>query len=539
MNAVRAVAFCAALCWSGPVAAQPDHTLVMPFDEASGGPPLYWLGEGSTLIVSHLLESHGATVVSRGERVAAFERLQLPPARMLSYATLIRVAQLVDASAIVTGTYDRTGDELSVQVRRIDLERGTMSEEVVERGALGDLLMTYQRAVQRLIGATSAAPPAREGTVFASLIGLEAYTRGLIADALPVQRAYLEEAAQLAPADPRVRLELWEVYSEVGDHARALDTLRNVPETGVVGREARYLTALSQIAMGELDDAFATLDSLRQRAPFAAVLNALGVVQLRRGASPTAGLATSYFAQASKADSGDGDYFFNLGYAYWADSDLPAAMYWLREAVRRQPADAEAHYVLAAVLHLSGKTGEAARERELASRLSAAYEPGRVTDKVPRGLERLKPRLADARVGVDAALTASGQQSQEALATFHLDVARRAFARDAHGEAERELRRVLYLSPYLPEAHLLLGRLQLSTGRTADAVVSLTISVWSEPRLESYLALAEAYLQAQSLDLAKQQADRALALDPTSLEAQELLARIAAALKAPGGPSAC
>ena len=60
------------------------------------------------------------------------------------------------------------------------------------------------------------------------------------------------------------------------------------------------------------------------------------------------------------------DYTFNLGYAYWEEQDYPAAVYWLREAVRRQPADADAHFVLAAALKATNAATEADRERELA-----------------------------------------------------------------------------------------------------------------------------------------------------------------------------
>ena len=55
-------------------------------------------------------------------------------------------------------------------------------------------------------------------------------------------------------------------------------------------------------------------------------------------------------------------------------------------------------------------------------------------------------------------ITTAGQRDQENLAAFHLDAGRRAFEREADREAIQELRRALYLSPYLAEAHLLLGR---------------------------------------------------------------------------------
>ena len=38
-----------------------------------------------------------------------------------------------------------------------------------------------------------------------------------------MQRSYLEQALKLAPRDDRVRLALWQVHSDLGDHTEALD----------------------------------------------------------------------------------------------------------------------------------------------------------------------------------------------------------------------------------------------------------------------------------------------------------------------------
>ncbi len=90
-------------------------------------------------------------------------------------------------------------------------------------------------------------------------------------------------------------------------------------------------------------------------------------------ATITPGRATYYFSQATELDPSDGNLFFNLGYAYWLDKDAPAAIYWLREAVRRDPGDGDAHYILSVALQQTGAPAEAARERELATRLSSKY----------------------------------------------------------------------------------------------------------------------------------------------------------------------
>jgi Flp pilus assembly protein TadD len=285
----------------------------------------------------------------------------------------------------------------------------------------------------------------------------------------------------------------------------------------------------SQLELKRYDDAFNTLRALQNDARSAEVLNALGVVQLRRGATSQTGRAVYYFSQASQVDPSDPDYFFNLGYGYWLDRDPPAAIYWLREAVRLDPADGEAHLVLAAALQQSGATAEATRERELAQRLSTNYEGSAAraaSEPVPRGLERVKEFLDRPTGRVDSIITSAGQRDQTELAIHHLEAGRRAIARELDREAEQELRRALYLSPYLSEAHLLLGRVYLRVGRTADAVQAFKIALWSEETAAGHVALAEAYVAMQNLAAAKEEVARALALDPQSAEAIALRAKI-------------
>ena len=209
-------------------------------------------------------------------------------------------------------------------------------------------------------------------------------------------------------------------------------------------------------------------------------------MQLRRGSTPQTGLPTYFLTKAADADPADPDVLFNLGYAYVLDRSYGGAIYWLREALRRNPADPDAHYVLAAALAAGGSTVEAAREKELARQLSSEYqelERRAAAEKlpVPRGLERIRddPSLRES-VGSDRAIVSSAQREQQNLATFHLDRAGRLFEREEDREAMTELRRAVYLSPYEAQAHLLMGRIHLRSGRTAEAVDALKISIWSQ-----------------------------------------------------------
>ena len=52
------------------------------------------------------------------------------------------------------------------------------------------------------------------------------------------------------------------------------------------------------------------------------------------------------------------------------------------------------------------------------------------------------------------------------------------------------------------------------------------IALWSSETAEAHAALGEAYRQANNLAAAREEAQRALALDPTSTEANQLLARL-------------
>jgi tetratricopeptide (TPR) repeat protein len=357
----------------------------------------------------------------------------------------------------------------------------------------------------------------------------ESFIKGLLAETPATAISYLRAAMAGQPSFDRARLALWDVYNEQGDHALALAAVVSVPDDSPWVRRARFLAGLSQLNLKKFDAAFETFKALADAEPSPAILNNLGVVQLRRGGAPTSGQPAYFFNKATDADPDDEDFLFNLGYAYWFDRDAQAATYWLREAVRRNPADADAHFVLGAALAAGNNAAEAIRERELARRLSSTYEPGQRVggDTVPKGLERVKHDIElpqASRLG--ARLATDGQRSNEELAAFYLDRGKRLFQEENDRDAIVELNRAIYLSPYLAEAHLLLGRIYLRTGRVRAAIDAFNIVVWSAETADAHAALGEAYRQAKDLVAARAEAERALALDPESADAKQLLARL-------------
>ncbi len=514
---------------SGTSRAQDTTTsriLVVPFENLDHDASIFWLSEAAAVLLTDDLTAIGGSAITRDERRQAFARLQVPANAALTDATFIRIGELVGASEVVVGSFRVEGGALVVHARSIRLESGRIGHDVIERGPMPELFATFERTARRLLPDASTPGAVRQQPALAAF---ENYIKGLMAETPSIAAGYLSAAVAAQPTFDRARLGLWDVYTDQGEHAQALAAVEQVPVDSVLSRRARFAAALSLLSLKRYDEAFAAFKVLADAQPTAAALNNVGVAILRRGATQETGSAVYCFDRAVKADQGDGDYCFNLGYAYLLAHDEAAATYWLREAVRRNPVDGDAHLMLGASLAAGGSTAEAAREEELARRLSSSYEARdhrRTGDDVPRGLERVKDSAElPNEHQIDAVLAAGEQRDQRDLARFYLDRGRRLFQQGSDREALIELDRVVYLSPYEAEAHLLIGQVHLRNARLHEAIDALKISLWSSETPEAHLALGEAYLRERDLAAARTEAERALALDSVSIDARRLLER--------------
>ena len=504
-----------------------SRVLVMPFETATREPRSYWLGEGSAIILSDSLTALGLPVMRRNERLHSFDLLRVPVVSGLSQATIIRVGQVVGASQVIVGTFTLAVDTLTVRARAILLDTALSGPEIVESGPLADIFDIYDRLAVRLVPGSSSAAAQLENS-HPPIAAFEQFIKGLLAETPATKLSFLTEALRLAPELQRARLAAWDVHSDLGEHERALAAAGEVPPDHRFARQARFLASVSLLELKRYQEAFDELTRLNGEESDATLLNNLGVVQLRRPVDSPGPRAVSYFNEAASLDGVDS--FFNLGYAYWLDGDASAAVWWLREAVRRNPADHAAHFVLGVALGAVGSTAEAARERDLARRLSSIYaewEAKSPASPVPHGLERLRMDLGlpDA-LRVENVIGAAGQRDQRQLAAFHLDAARRAYEAGRDAEAISELQRAVYLSPYDDQAHLLLGRIYLRGGRLPDAIDALKISIWSSDTTSARLVLAETYEKAGSLNEARIELQTILERDAANVDARQALERL-------------
>jgi tetratricopeptide (TPR) repeat protein len=497
--------------------------LIAPFAAPSRDGRTYWLGEAIAVLIADDISARGLGAIARQTRERAYDQLHLPPNAVLSRATVIRVGQVVGAEQVLVGDVQVDGESLTIRARPIRIDLGRADLEITERGPLTELFSIAQRVARRAVpggNLQSAQPP--------SLQAFEQFVKGLLAEQPASQATFLETALKLDPSYDRARLALWDVRTAQGDHAAALATIKRVSSDSMVARRARFRAAVSLIGLKQYDEAYSMLKSLDGELSEAAVVNNLGIVQLRRGWTAETGKPAYFFTKAATAEPDDPDLLFNLGYAYAVDRDPQAAIYWLREALRRNPADGDAHVVLAEALESAGSSVEAARERELAEQLASRYATigRRAGEPLPRGLERLRQDLDSRRDVTVEQIVSTTQRDQKDVAQFHLDRGRRLFEREQDRDAMLELRRAVFLSPYEADAHLLIGRIHLRAGRTREAVDALKISIWSHDGAPAHVALAQAYLQLKDPAAARAQIQRALVLDPSSTDAKQLQAKI-------------
>src|SRR5262245_65998224 len=93
----------------------PPRILVMPFENVTRDSRIFWLTEAAAVLLADNLNTLGVNAITREERRAAFERLRVPPASVLTDATVIRIGQLVGASQVIVGSLQMKGDTLLVR----------------------------------------------------------------------------------------------------------------------------------------------------------------------------------------------------------------------------------------------------------------------------------------------------------------------------------------------------------------------------------------------------------------------------------------
>ena len=533
--------------------------VVLPFANAGAPSKLDWLGEGLEELTIERLTAAGEQVYSHAGRAAELERYGLPSGSTFSRATMLRLAEDLDADYVIYGKYAAKGTTLTVEMRVLRMDPLALRPPIQESGRLESLMELHTRLLWRTLSSgnghyalsladfTKRQRPLR-------MDAFEQYARGLQSSDPEARLAQLHEAVRLEPEWLDPIFALGEAYFSKKDYNAALAWFFKIPKAYDRYAEALFFSGVCRLQLNQADLAEQDFHTLQETlknptangADLPEVLNDLAIAQARQGKQAA---AQASLRRAADLAPGEDDYSFNLGLLALQSDDAGAAADYFREAAEREPDSAEDRALLILSLEKAGKSAEADQEREAAKE---AFGPNGLpviqlsnpSDKKNETLARLtrikteldvsELRAEPAGAPVDAASAAVAndtpatrvRRGRQELATGHWDA------------AEKEFRGVLAAEPSNAAAHRGLGEIARRRGKLEDAVKEFQASLATRDSAEVRTMLAKIYLDQKKPELARAEAAKALKLAPNYAEAKQLLEHLQnskPAEKRPGG----
>lgn len=529
--------------------AQAGIYLVFPFENGGASPRLDWLGEGLEELTIQALSAGGQEVYSHAGRTTELERNGLPFSAKLSRASMLRVAQDLDADFVVFGSFTSDGKTLTIESRVLRTDPLQLLPAVRETGPLESLIDMQSKVVWRLVSGTDkmyrptladfskAQRPSR-------LDAFEHYIRGLLANEDEARIRELREASRLEPQWPDPYFALGQTYFARNDCATALPLLAHIPPAHDRYVEALFSTGVCRLQLNQPDraeDAFTSLqkslssdaqgegqtDSSGVNLP--EILNNLAIARARHG---KIGEAQVDLRRAIDLDPDEDDYPFNLGLLALQSGEFQAAATAFREASERKPENPEDRALLVFALEKAGKKAEADQERESAVEAlgPGALQSARMDTKADTALRlaRIRGELDTTALRLEIAAVSTAPNAASAgapveSAASHIRRGRQELATGHLDSAEGEFRIVLRTEPTNAAAHRGLAEISHRRGKLDDAVKELQASLDSRDSALVRTSLARIYLEQKKTDLARAEVQRALKLSPNYSEAKQLL----------------
>lgn len=533
--------------------------VVLPFENAGAPAKFDWLSEGLEELTIERLTTAGEQVYSHAGRAAELERYGLPSGSTFSHATMLRVAEDLDADYVIYGKYAFKGAALTVEMRILSMNPLSLRPPLQESGPVESLMDLHTRLLWRTLSS-------RDGRYALSLAdftkrqrplrldAFEQYSRGLQATDADAKLRQLHEAERLEPDWPDANFALGEAYFAKKDYNAALAWFFKVPRTYDRYPEALFFSGVCRLQLNQADHAEEDFHNLQETlkssgangADAPEILNNLAIAQARQGKMVP---AQANLRRAADLAPGEDDYSFNLGLLALQGDNAAAATDYFRQAAEREPDSAEDRALLILSLEKGEKTGEADQEREAAKEAfgPSGLPPIRLDDPSDKRnetlarLTRIKTELdmsglraepADAPVS-----TASGSAADD-TPPARIRRGRQELSAGNMNAAEKEFRAVLAAEPSNAAAHRGLGEIERHQGKMDDAVKELQASLATRDSAEVRTMLAKIYLEQKKTDLARAEAEKALKLAPNYAEAKQLLDHLQnskAPAKKPGG----
>lgn len=340
-----------------------DTFLVLPLFNLSDQQNLDWIGESVAEAVDEALSSEGALVVDREDLLEACRRLSIRPYARLTTASVIKLAETVDATRVMYGSFefhplvgalDQSKGTLHISARILNLKQVKAGDEIEVMGALEDLAALQTRAAWQALKQAAPHSASNEEEFLRNrpsvrLDAMESYVRGLAAASDEQKIALFTKAANLAQNFARPCFHLGQVYWKRKEYRAAIEWLSKVKPPNPRFHHATFLLGLCRYQTADYAGAREAFQIVADAVPLNEVFNNLGAAELHRSLPA----AIENFRKAIAGDDSDPTYHFNLGYALWRNRDFDDAAASFRAALDRNPSDVVATYMLGHCLRKS------------------------------------------------------------------------------------------------------------------------------------------------------------------------------------------
>ncbi len=517
--------------------------LVFPFENAGASPRLDWVGAGLEELTIQKLSAAGQQVYSHEGRLDEMDRAGLPPNAKLSRATMLHIAQDLDADYIVFGNFTSDGTSLAVNARVLRVNPVALLPAVRETGPLDSMMNLHSRVTWRLLTTIDHNFPLNlaefsklQRSIY--LGAFEQYIRGLLAGEDDARIRDLKEAARLEPNWPDPAFSLGQVYFTRNDCASALPWFARVPPTNERSVEAIFATGVCYLRLNQPDKAEKVFSKLQEDlrlnmvsgADLPEILNNLALALARQG---KLGTAIPSLSRARDLDPDEDDYPFNLGLLALQNNDLAAATAHFREAMEREPDNPEDRAFLIYSMERAGKKEESAEARSTALeafgpnglpalKLDGKPESLAKYQRINRELDTTALRM---QLATPAAPSSAAAESAAPIdpAVAHIRRGRQELGAGRLDTAEKEFRAALAADPKNALAHRELADISRRRGKLDEAVQELQTSLALRDSANGRVMLARIYLEQKKPALARGEVEKAVKLAPNYAEARQLL----------------
>ena len=477
--------------------------LVMPFDNQSGQSPLEWIGDSFPDTLNQRLTSAGYLTISREDREFALEHLGLPTDFKPSRATMIRIAQNLDADFVVVGSFTVKDSRISVEARLLDVKQLRLSQPVSDSAELQRLFDVENSLSWKLARQMDPHFSVAQQTFLSASAGIrlssfENYIRGTDATAPEEQVKRLQMAVAESPNYAAAVLALGKAQYANRDYDKAAATFAKIPASDRRSLEGEFYLGLSRFNTAKYAEAETAFAFVAARLPLPEVVNNQGVAASRRGRD-----ATPLFQRAVSADPKDPDYHYNLAVTLLRKGDTAGAAREADAALKLRPADNEAADLKNRIA--SGRTAPA----------GTADPSVQSTERIRRTYSEASFRQAAFQLDQMRTLRMASLSPAERSAQL-TQLGREYMGQGLLPEAEREFKAAITADgkSYLAQAGL--AEVREKSGSPAEARTEAQASLRIQPNVPAYMVLARMELQANDTANSAADVSRALKLEPTN-----------------------